>query len=238
MEGYIAFHSSLSHSVKHSNSENETRHMEQSKRILSICLKLWIKERFWEESEIIANVDKIVELIESGTVDLLRTQGAVSIIFEGEELLGTYYLTDVHLILNDIFFSLADLANGKTVERYLPGQPATITLTIKNSVVNYKLFLRTSSDGKPHIHKKIPVHLFITTFTHFYLRNAKLFKILGQSFKTLNAGDLSDDDIVGHDFGFVLNDWKSHLALKHISDTELNELMTMSLDAWIRQERC
>ena len=238
MGDYIVFHSLLLHSVTYSNSEDETTRMEQSKSSLSICLKLWIKRRFWKESEIIANVGEIVELIESGTVDLLRTHGAISIIFEGEELLGTSYSTDIHVVLNDIFFSLADLADGKTVERYLPGQPATITLSTEDSAVNYNLLLRTSADDKPHIHKKIPAHLFITTFTHFYLRNAKLFKTLGQTFKTFNASDLSDDDIIGHDFDFVLDDWRSHLVSKYVSDKELSELMTTSLDVWIRRERC
>ena len=212
------------------------------KNELRICLSIYHNHHFYSESEIVNNLPEIRGLVESRGIKLLVTDGAISITYHNEELLGKKYWDDVHFILNDVFYSLEDLENGKEIEGILPMQSTLLKLKLSDDMVIYKLQFseqRISRTGESHIVRRMPKHLFMREFIHFYLRSARIFATIGANAKTFADFSIDDDiedELIGHPFQQIIDNWREYIPKGILSSTEINELQTfmdMPLPEWI-----
>jgi len=214
---------------------------------MRFSLSIFANNRFFSETEIVDNLPEILSMVDSGEIKLLITDGAISIIYQEEELLGEKYWDDVHVLLRDVFYSLGDLVNGKEIEGVLPMQSILLKLKLIDNMVIYTLQpseKRINRTGESHIVRQIPKDLFMLEFIKFYLRSARIFATIGVNAKTFAEFSIDDDIedvLIGHPFQSIIDDWRKHIPQGILSSTEINELQTlmeMPLHEWIAISEC
>jgi hypothetical protein len=209
---------------------------------LNLYLSIYGDKQFFSEKQILDSLPKIKNMVESGSIRLLVTDGIVSINYMNEELLGEEYWDDVHLILNDIFYRLGDLINGKEIECFLPMNSIWIKLKLNEEMITYTLRpsqRRHEKTGQADLERQIPKKLFIHEFIHFYLRSVRILAAMGENARTFDEfthDDDIEDVLIGHNFKHVFQDWRKYIPPNILSDEELAEtqaLMDMPLGEWI-----
>ncbi|MEO1290887.1 MAG: hypothetical protein AAFV93_24385 [Chloroflexota bacterium] len=214
---------------------------------LRICLSLHIKDTFYSEKQIIDSLPKIIQLVDKKSINLRVTDGFVSIRYDGEELLGEKYWDDVHLVLNDIFYGLRELADGKVIRRPLPMQSVTLMLSLVGNFVRYELqpsSKRRENHNEESIVYMIPKKRFMRAFIFCYLRSVKIFEAIGKNARTLDefaADDDTEDVIIGHNFKHVFANWQSYIPPNSLSNEDMDtigHLMESSVDEWVARDGC
>ena len=146
--------------------------------ILEMSFLLKVEDNFYSEKEVAARIDDFKKLVRS-KIDLETTEGAWSIRYYGEELLGTVYWDEITLAIDCIAGSLLTTQNH-TISEFLSLQSIWIRLTPLGSTLLYQLesanVSRTFS-----IKKGLPTKLFYQKFFAMYMRMVKIMANLGSS---------------------------------------------------------
>src|SRR5262249_30786607 len=117
---------------------------------------------------------RLPKLVESREISLLRTEGAVSIKYESEELLGIEFW-DIIMNVNPVPNSLLE---GKRRNIVLPYQSFGITLTPQDEQLHY--YGESSSPNRIHtIDRILPLELFVYQWTSMKFRFSRLMASLG-----------------------------------------------------------
>lgn len=151
---------------------------EFTQEVLEMSFLLKVEDNFYSEKEVAAQIDDFKELARS-KIDLETTEGAWSIRYYGEELLGTAYWDEITLAIDGIAGNFLTLQN-QTISEFLPLQSIWIRLTPLGETLLYKLesvhISRTLS-----IKKGLPAKLFYQKFFAMYMRMVKIMANLGSS---------------------------------------------------------
>ena len=182
-----------------------------------MCFFLRIGYEFWGEGMIAKRLPRIHKLARAGKIDLLTTEGAVSIKYDGEELLGIEFwdiITNVNPIPND-------LLAGKPRNIILPYQTYGITLTPQGNGLRYHA--KSSTPKRVWtINCSLPLDLFVQEWTVMYFRFSRLLASLG---------DISAKRVIEEWEDYMSPQWRTLIGddrLRYLSQADLAELLSDS----------
>jgi hypothetical protein len=171
---------------------------------LKICFLIKLGDRFYNESEIAENLAILKNAASCGDIDLDTTDGAISLRYNDEELLGIDFWDEINLIAGSISGQLPHLLQGQIVTEFFPLNSLWLSLTPKGERVLYEL--RSNKNLLPvNIKRSLSTKHFIHEFQLMFLRMAKLLAELGSfsAEETLKGGDslihLSLKSVIGVD---------------------------------------
>lgn len=143
---------------------------------VKINFLLRVGERFYAESEIAKRINEVRKAVEEKDVDIVLPEGAVSIIYQGEELLGI----ELWSPLADVYAAPDKLLEGKSCLIYLSYQTLGIDLIPHEQGLVYRASSRTPR--RPfYLERTIPLHSFIRSWTYMRIRIYKLQAYLGKA---------------------------------------------------------
>jgi hypothetical protein len=186
-----------------------------SKDDLKICFLLKVGTRFYSEQEIAVHIQELKRAVAKGTIDLYTTDGAVSIKYNDEELLGVEFWDEICLAVNSIVRQFDLLLQGQVIAEFLPLQTFWLRLTPQGERVIYELESKTSL--RPlHVKRSMPLTPFVREFELMFWRMAKILANLGSQ-----------------SFSETLNDWQSSLplsVLNVVGDEAVKQIVEGSLE--------
>lgn len=150
---------------------------------LKMLFFLKVKDNFFTEYEVISRIDEFKDMVREGLIDLHTTEGAWSINYNGEELLGLEFWDEICLVIDFLIRKLDLLRQGKTIAEFLPLQTFWLRLTIEAQMIKFELESKTTL--RPiHIVRHIPSKVFVQEFVLQYLKMINILALLGsKSFK-------------------------------------------------------
>jgi hypothetical protein len=188
-----------------------------------MCFYLRVGHEFWGEAMIAKRLFKIPKLVRSGKrmrsgkIDLLTTEGAVSIRYDDEELLGIEFwdiITNVHPIPNE-------LLAGRPQHISLPDQGLGITLTPQGDELRYHAKSFTPKRVW-EIDRVLPLGLFVQEWTVMYFRFSRLLASLGS---------VRAKRVIGEWEEYMSPQWRTLMGddrLRYLSQADLAELLSDS----------
>jgi hypothetical protein len=137
-----------------------------------------VDDEFLPESEIMSNLSFLEDAVRLDKIDLSTTDGAVSIIFQGEELLGVDFWDEINIPVGFMTGALPQLLKGKPIERYFPVLAYWIKLIPQNSKVLYKVEVERQQ-RITHIVRVLPLLEFAQEFELLFWRMMRILARLG-----------------------------------------------------------
>lgn len=184
---------------------------------VQMCFFLRVDHEFWSEALIASQLSKISKLVKDRKIDILTTEGAVSIKYNDEELLGIEFwdvITEIHPRPNW-------LLAGERQDIYLAYQTFGIALIPQGEKLRY-IAKSATPNRLWHIERSLPLDLFVKEWTTMYFRFNRLLAFLG----SMRAQRVVEEwDI------YMSPQWKSLIGentLKHLSQTNLANLLIES----------
>jgi hypothetical protein len=151
---------------------------EASRYNLRICFFLKVGERFYSEQEAVTHLSELRQAVAEGAIDLDTTDGALSIRYNGEELLGTDLWDEICLAVNSIVAQFEFLLQGQAIAEFLPLQTLWLRLTPQGKRVIFELESKTTL--RPlHLKRSLPLAPFVREFELTYWRMARILATLG-----------------------------------------------------------
>lgn len=160
---------------------------------LQMAFLLKVQDSFLSEAEAAQQLDSLRAQVKSGQVDLETTDGAWSIRYYEEELLGEEFWDEINIAIDQVMWQLSSLHKGNSIEIFLPLQSLLVSLTPQGE----NLLFQVSSQTLRRAHsltKSLPQQLFLQEFFAMYIRMVKLLAALGS-----------------RSFQRTLNEWRSQL---------------------------
>ena len=143
-----------------------------------MCFFLKVGEKFYAESIISHKLNELVSLAENGQIDLSATEGAVSIKFHGEEILGIDFWDEICFIFDHLISTIDTFLQGDPIEDFLPMQSAWLRLSPAGNSLKYELLSEVST--RPvHIKRAIPKSVFLPELYFLYARIIRILAMLG-----------------------------------------------------------
>jgi hypothetical protein len=149
-----------------------------SSNSLYMCFWLKVEHEFYSEQAIGVNLGELKEAVIGGKIDLHTTEGALSIRYKNEELLGLAFWDEINLALSSIVGQLPSLLDGQTVSEFLPLQSNWIRLTRDQDLVLYEL--EPCNELRKFQKKRlIPLNLFVCEIEYAFWRMTRILAVLG-----------------------------------------------------------
>lgn len=146
---------------------------------LKIRLYLKVGDTFYSESDIAENMQLMRDFARQKKINRETTDGAVSILYNGKELLGLDFWDEINWAMHSLASNLATFSQGKTIAEFLSMQSCWIKLTPKGDYLIYEL---ERTPLKPiNLRAKLPLKLFITEFFLMYFRMVRVLAMLGSN---------------------------------------------------------
>lgn len=173
---------------------------------LKICFLLKVGDTFYSEQQIAEHLQELSRYSRDGFIDLYTTEGALSIIYNGEELLGVEFWDEINMVVGSIASRLDHLLDGRMVEEFLPLQTFWIRLIPEGSNMYYELTSATSL--RPfHLKRRLPLIPTIHQMELVFWRMMRVMAFLG-SVSSSNT----------------LRSWQNHTNTVVLSDVDINEI--------------
>jgi hypothetical protein len=145
---------------------------------LRICFLLKVGERFYSEQETVTHLGELRQAVAKRIIDLDTTDGAISIQYNDEELLGTDFWDEICLTANSIVSQFELLLQGQAIADFLPLQTLWLRLTPQGKRVIFELESKTTL--RPlHLKRSLPLAPFVREFELMYWRMARILATLG-----------------------------------------------------------
>jgi hypothetical protein len=142
-----------------------------------MCFLLKLGDEFLSEQEIAL---RIPELQLNRKIDLHTTEGAVSIVYNGHELLGVELWDEINFAIGGLFSQLNDFRQGKTIQEFFPLQSLWVRLIPRGDYLVYEL--KSTTPRRPlHIRESIPAWLFMREFSLLNIRMLRILAALGNT---------------------------------------------------------
>lgn len=135
---------------------------------LKICFLILVGNRFYSEGELATRLTEMKEAAQTGVIDPITTDGAISIVYNLEELLGVEFWNTV----NYISAQPHDLLEGKSRDEYLSYQ----TCWLHFRPIHNRLLFEVDSRAKSrpwHLKRSLPLISFVKEWTLMSLRLQK-----------------------------------------------------------------
>ncbi len=145
---------------------------------LSMSFLLKIGDRFYHDYEVVDRIGEFRALVQSKSIDIENPIGALSILFEGDELLGSAYWDEVVLSFDYLIQRLEFLQRGKIIAEFFPLQMYWVRLTPQPDKLLFEVESKTSQRHY-HLHRVVPYKPFIQELVATYVRMVKLMAALG-----------------------------------------------------------
>ena len=194
--------------------DNLTNNM--NKADLKICFLLKVEDNFYTEFEIWQKLANLRKLAEAGKVDFYTTDGALSIQYLDEELLGIGLWNEMVPTIENILALFNNLISGETISEFLQLQSCWIRLTRKGKTQLLYELESTTSRRSISLKRLLPFEEFIREFFLMYYRTVRILSALGSE-----------------SFTKVEIEWQEHLSPKVITIVgmeNLTRLMTSPLN--------
>jgi hypothetical protein len=173
---------------------------------LRICFLLKVGEHFYSEREVATHLLKLKQTVADGTIDLDTTEGAVSIRYNEEELLGVEFWDEICLAVDFIVGQFELLLQGQAIAEFLPLQTFWLRLEPQGKRVIYELESKTTL--RPfHLKRSIPLIPFVREFELMFWRMTKILASLGS-----------------RSFSETLSEWRSALPLSVLNVAGTKEI--------------
>ena len=146
---------------------------------LKVCFLIKIDGHFYNEWEIAEDLAVLKRAAAQGKIDLDTTDGAISIRYNNDELLGTDFWDEINLIAGSIASNLSKLTQGQPVIEFFPLNSLWLHLTPKRERVVYELKSSDNLSLLRDMKRSLPKVHFIREFELMFWRMVKLLADLG-----------------------------------------------------------
>ncbi|MBK7893439.1 MAG: hypothetical protein IPJ90_00775 [Anaerolineaceae bacterium] len=177
---------------------------------LEISFLLRVNQKFFDELEIAKDLPNFKRMRQSKNYELVRMEGAISILFNGREILGKNYREEIY----DVDFDTPALLDGKSCEEYLPISGHYLCLCPKGDQVMYEV--KSVQAKKVLITQSLPLIPFIQKWSYMKYRLMRLAAFLHD-----NEYKLVDWET----WGFGTNKWKGIVGTAKINAIIHNDLV-------------
>lgn len=146
---------------------------------LRVRFYLSAEGEFHPGREVIQKIPRFKELAAKGEIDLYTTDGALSIVYGGDELLGVDCWDEINQFCRGLVYGLQSLTRGDAVEEFMPMQ--SLSLRLRPVGVGTLLYeLESKTARRPlHLRRTLPRNAFIREIILAYLRLMKVLATLG-----------------------------------------------------------
>ncbi|WP_156123174.1 hypothetical protein [Deinococcus radiopugnans] len=139
---------------------------------------LKVDQNFLSSKEVINNIDKYKKMVRRGGIDLYTTEGALSIICDGDELLGVEFWDEINIVLDSIISQIPSYVQGKAISEFMPLQSFWIHIKPLGSDCLWEL--NSATKLKPFLLKRsLPSKQLFQSLTLAYILMAKILAELG-----------------------------------------------------------
>ena len=219
------------------------------KNKLQFSLLIYEVNQLHSEIAILEQLPRLIEQIRNRTILLGPTEGVLSVLFDGKELLGEAYWADIDFFVHDMFFSLPRLMNQEEIHLEMPETSTRIILKLDTENILYELRQKTQGNWETLTKSTIPSQLFVRQCIQFYFRIARIFAVLGEQFNVPSDFDVENPEdrkrieeaIIGHNYADKLKRWQDLEPVQLLSNDEkeeLGKLISMPLEQWVAQSDC
>ncbi len=141
---------------------------------------LKVEDNFFSESEIYQELQNLKVLASKGKIDLHTTDGAVSIQYYDQELLGIDLWDEINLVIDFLFHQMDKFFEIETISNFMPMQSCWIKLTMQGDFVLYEL--ESKVEHRPiNLKVSLPLNEFLEAFTTLYIKMIRILAELGSS---------------------------------------------------------
>ena len=169
---------------------------------LKISFLLHANQKLFDELEIAKDLPNFKRLRQSKKYKFDRMNGAISILFNGSELLGKNYREEIY----DVDIDTPALLDGKSCEEYLPISGHYLYLCPKGDQVEYEI--KSVQAKKISIRCSLPLMPFVQKWSYMKYRLMRLAAFLHD-----NESKLADWET----WGFGTEKWKNAVGTAKIN---------------------